>query len=72
MSLSKFAVLKSRKNHSLNHLAYMLNEGTSHFEFLLSINILSHNQYSGKNLSSEPAEVQALVINAFYFFATQV
>ncbi len=29
-------------------------------------------QYSGKNLSSQPAEVQALLINAFYFFATQV
>ena len=29
-------------------------------------------QYSGKNLSSKPAEVQALVINTFYFSATQV
>jgi len=27
-------------------------------------------QYSGKNLSSHPAEVQALVINMFYFSAT--
>ena len=31
-----------------------------------------HNQYSGNILSSKPAEVQALVINAFYFSATQV
>lgn len=28
------------------------------------------NQYSGKNLSSKSTEAQALVINAFYFFAT--
>jgi ABC-type Fe3+-hydroxamate transport system substrate-binding protein len=29
-------------------------------------------QYSGKNSSSKPAEVQALVINMFYFSATQI
>jgi hypothetical protein len=35
------------------------------------LNLLTFNiQYSGKNLSSHPAEVQALVINMFYFSAT--
>ena len=33
---------------------------------------LMYIQYSGKNLSSKPAEVQALVIDAFYFSATHV
>ena len=34
--------------------------------------VLYTYQYSGKNLSSKPAEVQALVIDAFYFSATHV